>query len=439
MADITSSEGDAILYDAMYEESTARALLMMASGRRKAGGSSVALVADSIPGSRRLYDAASSLPVRSVAMEQTNTSVVFGEDLILKLYRRVEFGANPEVEVGRFLTERAGLKSVPHARGLLNAVVDGHSAALAFAQDYVPSVGNAFDLTLDTAVQSLEQIVARIDELGTPPRPRHPMSVTPTEMAVGREVAPQLLVDGELLGRRTAEMHLALASSSNDPVFAPERLSTLQQRSLYQAIRTSVRTSVTLLKRSMPSLRSEDTELAQKFIDSEHVLLEQLRAIASEKVDGVKIRIHGDFHLGQVLNTGIDFVIIDFEGEPQRPLSQRRLKRMALRDVAGMIRSYHYAMVMAHQRLAETGLEDGAESVIAGWAHAMHRWVSAAYLAGYRETIGDSPLVPQDEGQFRLILDALLVEKAAYELEYELNNRPDWVEIPLQGILETVG
>jgi maltose alpha-D-glucosyltransferase/alpha-amylase len=109
-----------------------------------------------------------------------------------------------------------------------------------------------------------------------------------------------------------------------------------------------------------------------------------------------------------------------------------------LRDVAGMIRSYHYAMIMAYQQLAFSELDEDRHPEAADWAHAMHRWVSAAFLEGYRETIGDAPLVPQDPAQFRLLLDALLVEKAAYELEYELNNRPDWVEIPLRGLLETI-
>ncbi|MGH8946096.1 MAG: maltose alpha-D-glucosyltransferase, partial [Acidimicrobiia bacterium] len=140
------------------------------------------------------------------------------------------------------------------------------------------------------------------------------------------------------------------------------------------------------------------------------------------------------------LNTGRDFVIIDFEGEPLRPLTQRRLKRIGLRDVAGMLRSYHYAMIMASRRVTEeSGLGEEQSQALAAWAHALYRWAGAAFLTGYLDVAGGTPIVPADDSHTRGLLDIFLVEKAAYELEYELNNRPDWVGIPLRGILETSG
>lgn len=178
--------------------------------------------------------------------------------------------------------------------------------------------------------------------------------------------------------------------------------------------------------------------MVDRLIGAESSLLSQLRGITAEKIEVDRIRIHGDLHLGQVLHTGKDFYIIDFEGEPQRPLSQRRLKTLGLRDVAGMIRSYHYAMVMANQQVAQSGLDEETRSYLAEWAHAMHRWISASFLEGYLGSVEGSSVIPTDPTHVRRLLDGFVVEKAAYELEYELNNRPDWVEIPLEGILETV-
>jgi maltose alpha-D-glucosyltransferase/alpha-amylase len=180
--------------------------------------------------------------------------------------------------------------------------------------------------------------------------------------------------------------------------------------------------------------------LADSVLEAEAGLLERLKGLTTSKIDADRIRIHGDYHLGQVLHTGKDFVIIDFEGEPQRPLTQRRLKRVALQDVAGMVRSYHYAMIMASQRVSEeSGLDDEQREDLASWAHSLYRWAASAFLSGYLARVGDESILPSDPDHIRMLLDVLLVEKAVYELEYELNNRPDWVGIPLRGILEITG
>jgi maltose alpha-D-glucosyltransferase/alpha-amylase len=155
------------------------------------------------------------------------------------------------------------------------------------------------------------------------------------------------------------------------------------------------------------------------------------------KFGGMRIRVHGDFHAGQVLHTGRDLVIIDFEGEPARPLSERRLKRSALRDVAGMIRSFHYAAYgsLLHSNLGPNIRDEDAET-LDPWIRAWYRWVSAAYLRGYREATAGADFLPTDEDEWAILLDAMLFHKAFYELGYELNNRPDWVGIPLRGIAQ---
>jgi maltose alpha-D-glucosyltransferase/alpha-amylase len=259
--------------------------------------------------------------------------------------------------------------------------------------------------------------------------------VTPAELDGAAELMGAHLAEASLLGQRTGELHLELAADPTDRVFAPEPMSTLQQRSVYQAIRSTVRTSLSLLRRRRSKIADADSDLIDRAVAAEGELLERLRTITAERIECDRIRIHGDFHLGQVLFTGNDFHIIDFEGEPQRPLSQRRLKRLALRDVAGMIRSYHYAVVMAMRQVSESGIDADAMVVLHQWANAIHSYLSAAFLDGYRRAVDGSSIVPDDPAHFRLLLDALVVEKAAYELEYEINNRPDWIDIPLQGIL----
>jgi maltose alpha-D-glucosyltransferase/alpha-amylase len=259
-------------------------------------------------------------------------------------------------------------------------------------------------------------------------------------MTLGREIMGSTLLEAELLGTRTGELHLALGSDHSMRDFAPEPLSALQQKSLYQAIRSSVRSSMGLLRRRRGRLDEADQSLADRALAAEAEILAHLKKLTAEKIEVDRIRIHGDYHLGQVLNTGRDFVIIDFEGEPLRPLTQRRLKRIGLRDVAGMLRSYHYAMSMASRRVTEeSGLGEEQSQALAAWAHALYRWAGSAFLTGYLDVAGGTPIVPSDDSHTRGLLDVFLVEKAAYELEYELNNRPDWVGIPLRGILETSG
>jgi maltose alpha-D-glucosyltransferase/alpha-amylase len=205
---------------------------------------------------------------------------------------------------------------------------------------------------------------------------------------------------------------------------------------LYQSTRASIRTSFNLLRRQRSTLTPAVGELADEVLAREQELLHQLGSLTTEKIEAWRIRIHGDYHLGQVLFTGNDFVMIDFEGEPQRPLSERRIKRIALRDVAGMLRSYQYTTLMALRTAIETGVEEADHAaLLADWADTINRWLAASFLRGYLDAVDGHLLVPANERHLRWMLDAYQLDKAAYELGYELNNRPDWVEIPLRGLL----
>jgi maltose alpha-D-glucosyltransferase/alpha-amylase len=234
------------------------------------------------------------------------------------------------------------------------------------------------------------------------------------------------------LGQRTAEMHLALASDRIDPAFRPEPFSALYQRSVYQSMRNGLRRTFQLLAKQMKHLTGEALEDAHVMLGREREILDRMARVTGRRIAAEKIRVHGDYHLGQVLDTGRDFVIIDFEGEPARPISERRLKRSALRDVAGMLRSFHYA---AYTALAQQiSVRNVDVPTAAPWADLWYHAISRTFLQSYLATAGHAAFLPKDPADFALLLDAYLLDKAVYEVGYELNNRPDWIRVPLRGI-----
>jgi maltose alpha-D-glucosyltransferase/alpha-amylase len=244
------------------------------------------------------------------------------------------------------------------------------------------------------------------------------------------------IASSQLLGQRTAELHCALASEPGNTDFAPVPYTLMYQISLYQSLRGFAVRTFQLLRESLPHLPEELQKDARAVLDMENAIIDRYNLIRREKINAARIRCHGDYHLGQVLYTGKDFVITDFEGEPARSLSERRIKRSPLRDVAGMIRSFSYA---AHTALAkQLTLQQNSENIpstLTQWSEYWYVWVSVVFLNTYLDVTRESCLVPEDPGQLKILLDAFLLEKALYEVSYELNNRPEWVRVPLQGIL----
>jgi maltose alpha-D-glucosyltransferase/alpha-amylase len=210
-------------------------------------------------------------------------------------------------------------------------------------------------------------------------------------------------------------------------------------------MRSTATQSFQLLRQRLRGLPKIVLGEAQRILEREEEVLQRFQLILGRRITAVRIRCHGDYHLGQVLYTGKDFVIIDFEGEPARPLSERRIKRSPLRDVAGMLRSFHYAAYSAlFKQEAEGVYASHPESLatLEPWARVWYLWVSAVFLKTYLEVTRKASFLPRTREELRVMMDAYLLEKAMYELGYELNNRPDWVRIPLQGIsqlLDAVG
>jgi len=231
------------------------------------------------------------------------------------------------------------------------------------------------------------------------------------------------------LGQRTAEMHLALASDKSNPAFAPEAFTTNYQRSLYSGLRKLLRDRFKLLEQALPKLSNDTREYAKKVLALEDKILDSFTEIYQHKINAVRTRIHGDYHLGQVLFTGKDFIIIDFEGEPGFSFSERRLKKNAYKDVAGMMRSFHYAAfgkILLNENYRQQDLE-----FLEQWAEQWQHYVSRFFLGAYLDKMGAGQKLSFEDD---ILIRTYLIEKAIYELGYELNGRPDWVIIPLRGI-----
>jgi maltose alpha-D-glucosyltransferase/alpha-amylase len=363
--------------------------------------------------------------------EQSNSSVVFGDRLVLKIYRRLDQGLNPDLEVGRFLTDRAGFEHIaPVAGGLELRRGRGQAQTLGILHGYVPNEGDAWSYTEDRARGYLETVLARAaarPELEVPsPSLFDVVEEGPPELAV--ETMEDYLEAARLLGRRTAELHRALASDADDPAFAPERVTPFYQRSLYQSLRAVANTTFQAV-RSRPDLPGSEVILA-----AQPRILERYRSVLDVRITGARIRIHGDFHLGQVLYTGRDFVMIDFEGAPAKPIGERRIKRLPLVDVAGMVRSFHYAVHSAVR--AGDFVEPERAVAIASWARLWYVSAAGAYLREYLDAVEGAPFAAQTREEVRVVLQAFLLDKALYEVAYEANNRPDWLPIPVAGVVE---
>ena len=282
---------------------------------------------------------------------------------------------------------------------------------------------------------------------------RHQTDVRQTRPATALELLEREQVDplalelmgpyldaARLMGQRVGELHLALSSSQDDPDFAPEYYSPFYQRSSYQSMRNLLTHAIRTLQNRRSAIPKELLPQVQAVIGAQPEIIARFDAFLRSRASMVKMRCHGDLHLGQVLYTGKDFVIIDFEGEPARTLNERRRKRSALHDVAGMLRSFHYAALTATvEQLRAHTLGEVNFQIMEPWTNFWQSWASWAFLRGYLKTAENTSFIPRTLDEFKVMLDAFMMEKAVYELGYELNNRPEWLLIPLHGIASLLG
>ncbi|MBN8651772.1 MAG: maltose alpha-D-glucosyltransferase [Cytophagales bacterium] len=363
--------------------------------------------------------------------DSSNTAMIYNDRYFFKFYRKIETEINPDLEIVRFLSENTSFRNAPKYAGSMEfRDNDGKIIVFGLLQEKVDNQGDSWIMTIDSVGRFYERVMAKAK------KEKLPQLIN--KAAIQFEDAPELIQEfiGRgfyervvRLGQRTAEMHIALASDKVNPAFAPETFNTNYQRSLYSALRKLTRDRFKLLEQSLDKLNDETKVLAEKVLALEDKVLECFSEVYQTKISALKTRIHGDYHLGQVLFTGKDFIIIDFEGEPGFSFSERRLKKSPLKDVAGMMRSFHYAAfgkILLNENYREKDIE-----FLEQWAEQWQHYVSRFYLGAYLERMGSRAEL---NGEDEILIRTYLLEKAIYELGYELNGRPDWVNIPLRGI-----
>ena len=369
---------------------------------------------------------------RVLSLEQSNSSIRYGNDLFMKVYRKLEVGLNPDAEVLSFLTETAHFEHAPKYVGSVRYLSPNRQETfLALLQTFTHNKSSAWDLTL-REVQSFYKKVEHHEPL-TLSCTSFFQNLNAPPLPLVKKNANRFLARAAQLGNRTAELHLALASSKRT-AFKPERLTEENQTAIQDALIAEATAALKLLRSKFQTLSENAKELAEWVLNRRQQIFSRLQAFMTSPICVHKIRIHGDYHLGQVLFTGKDFVIIDFEGEPMRPIEARRQKRPAFQDLAGMIRSFHYAVYAALLQ-GEMRSTQGLHRLMP-FGEIWFCEVSRAFLKSYLAVAESAPFVPKTLDERERLLNAFLLSKAMYELLYELNNRPDWVVIPLRGIVQ---
>lgn len=397
------------------------------------------------PGTEVARGASEAPAARLLGGEQSNTSVNYGGRFIFKLFRRVQPGVNPDLEVGSFLTSKRHFAHVPPVEGWLQyRAANGEETALGILQGFVANEGDAWRYA-GREVRAFFERVERGGKREAPAAAR--TSVWPAAKGEAPGLAGELmqgfLNSARLLGQRTGELHLALGSDSADTAFAPEPFTEEVRRGFEQNLREMTEQVFSLLRLKKEQLPAEVRGRAAEFLACEPKVLDQFHELLARPIEAARTRIHGDYHLGQVLWTGSDFVIIDFEGEPARPLAERRAKRSPLQDVAGMLRSFHYAAFSPLFDAAEARDEGGPATAsrrerLLPWADVWSGWAGGQFLSQYLATTSGAAFIPAGREDMERLLRLYLLQKAIYELGYELNNRPAWIEIPLAGLREMV-
>jgi maltose alpha-D-glucosyltransferase/alpha-amylase len=375
------------------------------------------------------------------AAEQSNTSIRYGQGCLLKVIRRLMPGRNPELEFACVFASQSQFTQYAPYWGALEYVPGQASSSdvvpqtVAILQGWVPHEGDAWTYALG---QASDFLAAVAEDRAMPPQFSNRLCEA-SEAALAEAAAERLgplAQQAALLGQRTAEMHQALSNVHHDPAFAPEALTPADQQSLLVHLRSQASAMLVLLERQLPALPVTTQLAARQLLSRQSVLAEHIERLSAAVAEGQKIRCHGDYHLGQVLFTGHDFVIIDFEGPPLLAMAERRRKRSPLSDVAGMVRSFHYAAHYALQQYCLAPERATWHATLQPWAHAWYRWTSTAFLHAWRTTSGGAAFLPTRSESLQQTFELFLLDKALYELGYELNHRPTWVGVPLSGLLE---
>jgi maltose alpha-D-glucosyltransferase/alpha-amylase len=438
-------ETTALLYGATFDRDFSDLLLRAIVRRRKIRGEFGELVGAHTREFRKAWTSArSNLEPSPQRTDQCFTVINYGEDFVLKLYRKLEEGINPGREVPEFLSEQTTFTATPRALGSLDYRRDYATqvtqTCIGTLSSFVQNATAGWTYTLDHLGLFFEHALAIPQEDSRLRDLQSPDLWAPTDDPVPPIIAE--LVGNHVdsirgLARRTAELHAALSSRSDIADFAPEPFTTFYRQSVYHGMLGQLNRSFELLRSRIRGLAANAQEDISEVLNREGELRNQLLALRDKRMSGNRIRNHGDYHLSNVLFSGSDWIIINFEGDATRPLSERRIKRSALRDIATMLRSFHY---VSHAALFGDvpGIVPSRESrpQLERWALTWYQWVSAIFLKEYLRCAGVASFLPQQTDELRILLGAYMIERALAEIEYELEQRPQWVRIPVHGILE---
>lgn len=378
--------------------------------------------------------------------EQSNSAVAIGDEHFLKLFRRPRVGHNPDAEIGIFLTDQTEFRNSPLVEATIEISGADGNRCLALISEQVQGDTDAWSYTLDNLKDFWERLAELADRPEVPPgfritsRGDSTFEKTVRDFNKIGELIPKLLgpfnQEVAQLGRRTAELHTALASCHDDPAFAPELLTQESLNELISQIRIEVQATCSLLEKTESDI-AISSDLPSRLSERANEFLDRMLTFDAAQANVVNIRCHGDYHLGQVLRTDSDFFILDFEGEPDRPFNERRQKRCALKDVAGMIRSLHYASCTTAVGILPS--PDPAITNAKLWQRFWFEYAAAAFSVAYKDSAEGQSFLPADWETYQKLLDLFLLEKVLYELRYEINNRPDWLKIPLAGLNAVLG
>jgi maltose alpha-D-glucosyltransferase/alpha-amylase len=438
---VVESNSDGIVFDAAGSVDVGRVLFEAIATERSfksqhSSGRLVGVGSELVKSQRNGH----ALKAAVAFTDQGNTTVIYDDKFVLKLFRRIEPGIHPGLEAAQFLADK-NLPQVPPYAGALEFERPGAwRACLGILSGFVSGT-DGWQFTLDT----LGLYFDRVRTLACQP-PDNPsqMSVTEFVESVPSYAAAELIgsyfESARLLGQRTGELHLALASRPDNKEFAPEPFTPFYQRSLYQSLRNHLTHQVRMLRRDLRKLPESVQPLAEKVIGLQSTIIGRYAAIYKTPMEAERIRCHGNFHLGHVLYTGKDFVIIDFEGEPTRSLSERRIKRSPLRDVAAMMYSFGFA---AHAALAQQrdagAIHAEQTNLLREWARFWSRQVNCAFLNAYRTATDGSSLLPKTKEGLAVLLEAFLLDQSITELGRLWYCDKQKMGVPLQGILRIIG
>ncbi len=443
LAELKFEDGtQGLLHDALESPQFCRVLLEMVLRARPSSGSEGEVRGSLTSAGGRVLGEIPSPSSFLCKSRQRNSTVIFGDGLVMKLFRRLEVGVNPDLEVGRFLTERGFANAAPLVASLEYRAQNGDGLSLVAVHSFFSEGKSAWSVTLEALGRYFDRVGAFHAKGETPP----PVGEGVLLLAGGeataglQEIIGTFLESARLLGRRTGAMHMALASDTDDEAFAPEAFTPHYARGLFQSMRALTTHNLRLLRRQLKGLPAELAPMAERVLSLESEIILRYRLLFEHPLNAKRTRIHGDYRLGQVLWTGKDFFIRDFEGEPVMSLSERRLKRSPLWDVASMIRSFAYAAHEGlHQQVARGSLPPENLAGFEPWASFWKRAVGAAFLQSYLTSFEDSGLLPKAPEDLQMMLRAYLLNQAMRELNYALSNEPDQLKVVLPGILHVMG